>query len=265
MIYTSNLVVGLERGLDDPAFLKRAADETGTGVELFLHVHDTAYQEKMETAAQWLGNRPRTTHGPFIGVEAASPRGSKEHEHFLAAYRYAFQMARSLNSPHMVFHTHQRVIQAHERDEARQMCMESIQELLDLSARYGVQLLIENLDFQKKGVSLFDEDAFLELLERFPQAGCLIDVGHLHVAGWNAERVLKALGKRVEGFHFHNNDGRDDTHCRITDGTLDYTEVMRLYRRYTPNADITLEYGDNHGITCDDVIEDLRTIQGMLA
>ena len=174
-------------------------------------------------------------------------------------------MARSLNSPHMVFHTHQRVIQAHERDEARQMCMESIRELLDLSARYGVQLLIENLDFQKKGVSLFDEDAFLELLERFPQAGCLIDVGHLHVAGWNAERVLKALGKRVEGFHFHNNDGRDDTHCRITDGTLDYTEVMRLYRRYTPNADITLEYGDNHGITCDDVIEDLRTIQGMLA
>ena len=90
-------------------------------------------------------------------------------------------------------------------------------------------------------------------------------MGHLHVAGWNAERVLKALGKRVEGFHFHNNDGRDDTHCRITDGTLDYTEVMRLYRRYTPNADITLEYGDNHGITCDDVIEDLRTIQGMLA
>lgn len=90
-------------------------------------------------------------------------------------------------------------------------------------------------------------------------------MGHLHVAGWNTERVLKTLGKRVEGFHFHNNDGRDDTHCRITDGTLDYTEVMRLYRRYTPNADITLEYGDNHGITCDDVIEDLRTIQGMLA
>ena len=43
MIYTSNLVIGLEKGLDDPAFLKRAADETGTGVELFLHTHDTAY------------------------------------------------------------------------------------------------------------------------------------------------------------------------------------------------------------------------------
>ena len=112
--------------------------------------------------------------------------------------------------------------------------------------------------------TLEDAVTFLELLERFPQAGCLIDVGHLHVAGWNAERVLKALGKRVEGFHFHNNDGRDDTHCRITDGTLDYMEVMRLYRRYTPKADLTLEYGDQYGITANDVIDDIRWIQNRL-
>ena len=161
MIYTSNLVIGLEKGLDDPAFLKRAADETGTGVELFLHTHDTAYLRNMEKAAQWLGDRPRTTHGPFIGVEAASPRGSQEHEHFLAAYRYAFQMARTLHSPHMVFHTHQRVIQADERAQAREMCMDSIRELLDMAGQYGVRLLIENLDIQKAGVSLFDEGAFL--------------------------------------------------------------------------------------------------------
>ena len=62
--------------------------------------------------------------------------------------------------------------------------MDSIRELLDMAGQYGVRLLIENLDIQKAGVSLFDEEAFLELLERFPQAGCLIDVGHLHVAGW---------------------------------------------------------------------------------
>ena len=41
--------------------------------------------------------------------------------------------------------------------------------------------------------------------------------------------------------------------------------LVPAFRKATNNADITLEYGDNHGITCDDVIEDLRTIQGMLA
>ena len=56
MIYTSNLVIGLEKGLDDPAFLKRAADETGTGVELFLHTHDTAYLRNMEKAALCVSN-----------------------------------------------------------------------------------------------------------------------------------------------------------------------------------------------------------------
>ena len=65
MIYTSNLVIGLEKGLDDPAFLKRAADETGTGVELFLHTHDTAYLRNMEKAAQWLWGQAPHYARPF--------------------------------------------------------------------------------------------------------------------------------------------------------------------------------------------------------
>lgn len=116
-------------------------------------------------------NRPRTTHGPFIGVEAASPRGSKEHEHFLAAYRYAFQMARSLNSPHMVIHTHQRVIQAHERDEARQMCMESIRELLDLSTRYGCSFSLKTWIFRRRGCPSLTRTPFWNCWNAFPKPG----------------------------------------------------------------------------------------------
>ena len=74
MIYTSNLVIGLEKGLDDPAFLKRAADETGTGVELFLHTHDTAYLRNMEKAAQWLGDRPFYRRGGCFSQRVAGAR-----------------------------------------------------------------------------------------------------------------------------------------------------------------------------------------------
>lgn len=107
-------------------------------MELFLHTHDTAYLRNMEKAGAVAWGQARTMHGPFIGVEAASPKGSQEHEHFLEAYRYAFQMARTLHSPHMVFHTHQRVIQADEWAQAREMCMDSIRELLDMAGQYGV-------------------------------------------------------------------------------------------------------------------------------
>lgn len=77
MIYTSNLVIGLERGLDDPAFLKRAADETGTGVELFLHTHDTAYLRNMEKAAQWLGDRPALRTALLSAWRLLLPKGRR--------------------------------------------------------------------------------------------------------------------------------------------------------------------------------------------
>lgn len=265
MLYTSSLVIGLENQLDDPSFLLRAADETGTGLELFLHAHHPTYDAQLDRAQAWLGQRPRTMHGPFIGVEAASPKESASHAHMLDAYRRAFENAKKLESSRIVFHTNQRVIEAAEKAQAQEMCIASIRELLAMAGEYGVQLLIENLGIQKRGVCLFDEEEFLQLIDRFPQAGCLIDMGHLHIAGWNAERVLSALGSRVIGYHFHNNDGVNDEHRRITDGTLDYASVMALYRRYTPEAGITLEYGDAYGITWQDVVEDLRFVQGMLA
>ena len=37
MIYTSNLVVGLKKGLDAPETLLTIADATHTGVEFFLY------------------------------------------------------------------------------------------------------------------------------------------------------------------------------------------------------------------------------------
>lgn len=261
MLYTSNLVIGLEKGLDDTALLLEAADATQTGVEFFLHAHSASYREKAAQIGTWLGDRPRTTHGPFIQVEAASPAGSSQHAYMLEAYRYAYGVAKELGSRHLVFHTHQRMILAQEKEAAQDMCKTSIEELLAMGERHGVTLLLENLGIQKVGVSLFDEDEFIHLVKSYPQAGCLIDAGHLNVAGWNAEHVLRELRGRIVGYHLHNNDGVSDTHCRVLDGTLDYERFMALYRRYTPDADITLEYADDHGITAQDLIDDLSFIR----
>lgn len=264
MIYTSNLVVGLEKGLDAPEMLQTIADATHTGVEFFLHTYDPEYVRKTALIPEWLGQRPRTTHGPFIGVEASSPEGSAEHTAMLEAYRYGFDTARALGSHHLVFHTHQRVILPEEKEQAQAWCFHSIEQLLEMSRETGVTLLIENLGIQKKGISLFDEQDFIALVERYPEAGCLIDIGHLHVAGWDMEHVLHTLENRILGYHLHNNNGIDDSHHRLLDGTLDAEKFMELYRRYTPEADLTLEYGDQYGITANDVIDDIRWIQNRL-
>lgn len=251
MIYVSNLAAGLEKGLDHPSFLLEAAAPFGgeVGIELFLHYHDEAYRRRAQNAAEWLGGLPRTAHGPFLQVEATAEQGSAEQAYLFEAYGWAFETAQRLECRDMVFHTHQRVVWAQEKERAQHNCMRNLEVLLAMGEKHGVRLLIENLGIQRQGISLFDEEDFCRLAEAFPQAGCLIDTGHLNVAGWNVERVLERLSGRICGYHLHNNDGVADSHRPIDEGTFDYAAFYKLYRRFTPKASLTLEYADGGDVT----------------
>lgn len=262
MVYISNLAAGLERGLDNPGFLLEAAApfEGKAGIELFFHDHDAAYRQRLEHAAAWLGSLPRTAHGPFLRVEATGAPGSAECSRLFDAYRWAFETAAHLSCREMVFHTHQRVIAGEEKARCQDNCRENLRRLIRLGQEHGVRLLIENLGIQRQGVSLFDEDEFLGLIADFPEAGCLIDVGHLNVAGWDVQRVLTALGSRICGYHLHNNDGHADTHWPIGEGTFDFPAFYALYRRCTPQAHLTLEYADGARITPARLSADLRQV-----
>lgn len=262
MFYISNLAAGLENSLDHPSFLLDAVKPFAgrAGVEFFLHYHDRAYRARMEEAGNWLGELPRTVHGPFLHVEATSLPGAEGWTYLFEAYRWAFAVAQSLGCGHMVFHTHQRVIQAEDKARAQQACMANLEKLAAIGREYGVTLLIENLGIQKQGVSLFDEDEFISLVRAFPQAGCLIDTGHLNVAGWRTDRVIEALADRICGYHLHNNDGCLDSHRPIGSGTFDFPAFYRLYARLTPQADLTLEYGDGPAVTSGTLAADLEKV-----
>lgn len=261
-IYISNLVVGLEKGLDDHSFLLEAIApfQGKVGIEFFLHDHNPAYIQKTQAIPMWLGDIPRATHGPFIGVEAASYAGTPEHARLLEAYRYGFETAAKLHSAHLVFHTHQKIISQEEKPALMEACRRNIRQLLEIGKAQGVGLLIENLGLQKKGVNLFDQHEFVELLNEFPDAGCLVDTGHIHIAGWNVEGLLSSLGERIVGYHLHNNDGVYDSHKRLRDGTFDHDRFFELYRKYTPSADLTLEYGDHHAVTIPMLQDDVRYV-----
>lgn len=262
MFFISNLAAGLENSLNDPSFLLEAVKPFNgkAGIEFFLHYHDPLYRAKMERVGQWLGDLPRTVHGPFLGVEATSEKGTPGYDFLFEAYGWALCEAEKLGCNEMVFHTHQRVIEAGEKECAQQACMENLTKLLALGREHGVTLLIENLGIQKKGVSLFDEEEFISLVRAIPHAGCLIDTGHLNVAGWNTAHVLEALSGRICGYHLHNNDGCSDSHRPIGDGTFDYPAFYDLYRRFTPGAHLTLEYGDGPAIRPAVLAADLRQV-----
>lgn len=260
MLYLSNLAAGLENALEDPSFLLDAIApfQGKVGLELFLHYHDEAYRAQMESIHMWLGDLPRTMHGPFLNVEATSESGSGGQKFLLDAYRWGFEQAQRLGVTEMVFHTNQRVIFPEEKGYAQQRCKENLRQLIEMGCEYGVTLLIENLGIQQQGVALFEEEEFLALIKETPQAECLIDTGHLNVAGWNTEYVLKTLGNRIKGYHLHNNDGERDSHCPVHEGSFDYDSFFKLYKRYTPEASLTLEYADGVSITPSLLTRDLE-------
>lgn len=259
LLYLSNLAAGLENALDDPTFLLDAiAPFNGSvGLELFLHYNSESYKAHMESITEWLGDIPRAMHGPFRQVEATSEPGSNGQRYLFDAYQWGFEQAKKLGVHEMVFHTNQRVIWPEEKTFAQQCCIDNLQQLIEMGQSYGVTILIENLGIQLEGVSLFDEDEFIELIESTPLAECLIDTGHLNVAGWNTEYVLQKLSKRIKGYHLHNNDGIHDSHWPVNEGTFDYDRFFALYKKYTPDVPLTLEYADGDSITPSVLARDL--------
>lgn len=258
-IYISNLVAGLEDGLDRPEFLLAMTEPFhGTvGIEFFVHACSSAYMKQMEQVGNWIGTLPMALHGPFRFIEATSAPGTREYETLLGAYDQAFSLARRFHCTHLVFHSNECFVKPEEKQRLQSLCLSNIETLIKRARPYGVRLLLENLALPSKGTPLFDLEEYIALFDRFPEADCLIDTGHLAVAGWDAETVISALAPRIKGYHLHNNDGIHDSHQRILDGVFDYNRFFKLYRTYTPHGDLTLEYGDNHHITIEDVQQDV--------
>lgn len=261
-VLISNLVIGLDKGLDCPQRLLHMAAPFGSrvGIEFFVHTCFPEYMKRMDHIREWTGEMPLALHGPFLAIEATSRKGTPGYEIFINAYKRAFGLAESLGVGHVVFHDHERYVKKEEKQELQAVCLDNIKTLISLAEEYGVKLLLENLALPAKGEPLFDQKEYMGLFESFKQADCLIDIGHLGLAGWDMEAVIFGLKDRIKGYHLHNNNGLADTHRRIADGVISYETFFRLYRAYTPGADLTLEYGDGCGITVADMHHDIELV-----
>ncbi|MBR0034928.1 MAG: TIM barrel protein [Synergistaceae bacterium] len=122
----------------------------------------------------------------------------------------------------------------------------------------GVQILVENVGTDAKGDKLLDQQEFTDL-SRQKGFDVLIDIGHAHANSWDIKRLITDLKTQIRAFHLHNNDGIHDLHNRLTDGTLNFPEVMQQIRTETPDADLVIEYTSPkyHG---QPLLEDIETL-----
>lgn len=261
MVYLSSLMA-----LDGDTVFSRVLERGGKncGVEVFSFCYAPEEIEPLKRSIAGYGEHPLSFHGPMRSVEMTAPQNGPEQESLLSHYERAFTLAAWAGAKSMVAHTHERWIPAREKAALQERCRANLREVCGLGRRYGITLRIENVSLPEKGTPLFDEEEYCALIREFEEAQALVDIGHVHVTGWDLERLLTALTGRIGGFHLHNNAGTEDSHGWLSEGTMDMAAVLPLLNRLAPDAERVLEYGTMLGHSEEELLLDIRRVERMV-
>jgi sugar phosphate isomerase/epimerase len=158
-------------------------------------------------------------HAPYHGMNIASlfesiRRASVE------VMTDCFAVAAEIGAPvviHPGYHAWEQDL-----EEADRQFKKSLQELRSAADELSLTFYFENMG----GMHFFNlrtpED--LGLIEG---NGFVLDVGHAHIN----HRLLEFLESRFSHMHIHDNNGGNDVHNAVGEGTIDFVPVMAALRR----------------------------------
>lgn len=229
------------------------------GLEYFTFDMTSKSQRKLRKIRRKFPNAKNTFHSPMVDMESTSKKGTEDYKKLIGNWENTIKIAQEFKSSHIVFHSNNCFINEEERKERQKNCVSNTIYLDKLCKEHGVTLLVETLGIPEKGLPLFTEEEFIEFINKY-DLSVIVDIGHMNLNGYNYVNVLKNVGKNVKAYHLHNNDGKNDTHNRINDGTFDLNVFAFCYKKYTPNADLVIEYIEIPGLTADLLLEDLKLL-----
>ncbi|HIX59911.1 MAG TPA: sugar phosphate isomerase/epimerase [Candidatus Blautia gallistercoris] len=241
-----------------------------TGAELSMFSDRPDYMERLLAQRKRFASCPVTFHGPYMEVEATAAPGSGQYRQIKEAYEMAFDVYEKFEARSIVMHTNQRKIVPDSKEILQKNAVGVIREIAERAGERGVNLLVENVGEHMDGNLLFEEQEFVELFQKLPEsAGCLLDIGHAILNGWDLDRVIRKLGGRIRSYHLHNNDGSGDIHRPLFEQgmLLDESKLKHLFQvmeQETPEADWILEYAPGNHISAQLMEQEVRHLQRLL-
>ncbi|EGO65735.1 sugar phosphate isomerase/epimerase family protein [Acetonema longum] len=221
--------------------MEQIGDRT-VGIELFPEWQSEVFCRELEGYMPQFSHYPISLHGPYYCTEHSAAAGTPDYERSMAYFRRTFGLSERLSSRYIVFHHNNCRVEPQKRQEMIDTAAQNLAQLRYEARLCGARLAVENAGVLASGNMLFDETQFIDMAAAIPD-GILLDVGHAHANGWDIPRVIRKLADKIIAYHLHNNDGREDQHNRIHDGTLDMAQVLTCCGQFTPQADLVIEYG----------------------
>lgn len=118
----------------------------------------------------------------------------------------------------------------------RERNLERYAHLIPTAKQYGVTLCLENMFVVNRGKvyasccsDITRACEYVDELNRIAGEklfGFCVDTGHLLLCSIDIKNAITELGDRIECFHVHDNDGRDDLHMPPYTGVLDWERFM---------------------------------------
>ena len=232
------------------------------GVELATSWSYPDFDASLEAQVETFRSVPVTLHAPF--VEICGAEGSDELQRMESQFEKAYRWYHLFGATSMVMHTHEKKVPPSERKWMQQRAEAVILQTAERAREEGIHLTVENVGYPLQGNALFTQDEFISLFQHLPEdVGALVDTGHAMANGWDIPELIRAMGRRIHGFHLHNTDSLHDLHRPIYEPGWRYTPdemdaLLRCIRQYSPTADIILEYAPGVHI-CEELFRsDLR-------
>jgi len=127
--------------------------------------------------------------------------------------------------------------------KAHDRTLDSIQKLIPVCEDQNVILALENAPNRSDRGVLTDLETMIAFIEmvKSPMVQLLVDLGHIHTHGLDPLDYLYSLVPYVRAVHIHNNDGRNDTHQPLGEGTLNYPPVLKKLASIPVHCPILIE------------------------
>ena len=229
------------------------------GIELFPAWQTPAFAAFLHEYGSLLARQPLSLHGPYVDTEHSAPEGTKEYVRSMAYFEKTLALSQKLQARYIVYHHNNCRVSPENRRAMLAASMCNLAALRCRAAAFQAQIVIENAGVHQRGNVLFEEEAFVQMAQAVPEK-ILVDIGHAHANGWDLERLICRLAGKITAYHVHNNNGFEDQHNRISDGTLDMERFLAIYHRYTPAADLVLEYGPQCAADTVGILDDVETL-----
>ena len=211
--------------------LKRLPEVAVKHIELpdeGLHALNKTRIKKLKAAAE-AHNLDFVVHAPWAGINIAAPSPALRHA-VLKRLTKSLILAAQLNCRLWLFHPGSKTGLSHiYPGKDWQLNLQSVRALLRVARKEGVKIAIENTPepFPSLMKSADDFRRFYEDLD--DDLGMVLDVAHANLNN-QIEAFLEQFSKKIVHMHVSDNDGANDLHMGIGQGSIDWEKVARLVK-----------------------------------